>query len=90
MKYTRPGRHEYQCESVFLHWCYEKGGCRHVSYTCICGSGDNSAVLHYGHAAAPNTRKVKDGDIWLVLSLYIAGSHLIYSMVYLKKHIFLF
>ncbi|CAG9583285.1 unnamed protein product [Danaus chrysippus] len=65
MLYAKPGLMEYQCESVFLDHCYRVGGCRHVSYTCICGSGDNSAILHYGHAAAPNNKMIKDGDICL-------------------------
>ncbi|XP_061376800.1 xaa-Pro dipeptidase [Danaus plexippus] len=65
MLYAKPGLLEYQCESVFLDYCYRVGGCRHVSYTCICGSGDNSAILHYGHAAAPNNKMLKDGDICL-------------------------
>jgi len=42
------------------------GGCRHCSYTCICATGDNSAVLHYGHAAAPNDRTLNDGDMALM------------------------
>ena len=41
------------------------GGCRHVSYTCICGSGDNGSVLHYGHASAPNDKIINDGDMCL-------------------------
>ncbi|KAM7348078.1 dipeptidase C [Cochliomyia hominivorax] len=65
MKFMRPGRSEYEGESVFLHHSYAVGGCRHTSYTCICGSGVNSAVLHYGHAAAPNDKAVKDGDMCL-------------------------
>lgn len=56
---------EFMGESVFLHHCYYEGGCRNVSYTCICGSGDNSAILHYGHAAAPNDKPINDGDMCL-------------------------
>ncbi|CAH0686254.1 unnamed protein product [Spodoptera exigua] len=65
MLYTKPGRKEYQCESVFLDHCYRVGGCRHVSYTCICGSGHNGATLHYGHASAPNSKLIHDGDMCL-------------------------
>ncbi|XP_013194962.1 xaa-Pro dipeptidase [Amyelois transitella] len=65
MLFARPGLMEYQCESVFLDHCYRVGGCRHVSYTCICGSGHNAATLHYGHAAAPNTKMLTKGDMCL-------------------------
>ena len=30
---------EYQAEAEFMKYAYFHGGCRHVSYTCICGSG---------------------------------------------------
>ena len=50
--------------SIFLNHCYFHGGMRHVSYTCICASGPNAAVLHYGHAGAPNDRIIRDGEIW--------------------------
>ncbi|KAL0279124.1 UNVERIFIED_CONTAM: hypothetical protein PYX00_000741 [Menopon gallinae] len=63
MKRVRPGLMEYQCESIFLDYCYFTGGSRHVAYTCICASGHNSGVLHYGHAGAPNDKKIQDGDI---------------------------
>lgn len=56
---------EYQGEATFLHHSYFVGGCRHASYTCICGSGFNSSILHYGHAAAPNDKTVRDGDMLL-------------------------
>ncbi|KAK6941412.1 Aminopeptidase P, N-terminal [Dillenia turbinata] len=66
MQNTRPGMKEYQLESMFLHHTYMYGGCRHTSYTCICATGNNSAVLHYGHAAAPNDKILNDGDMALL------------------------
>uniref|UniRef100_A0A3B4XX49 Xaa-Pro dipeptidase n=1 Tax=Seriola lalandi dorsalis TaxID=1841481 RepID=A0A3B4XX49_SERLL len=51
--------------SLFQHYCYTKGGMRHTSYTCICGTGHNSSVLHYGHAGAPNDKLIVDGDMCL-------------------------
>lgn len=38
---------------------------RHQAYTCICASGINAKVLHYGHAAAPNEKKMQDGELVL-------------------------
>eukprot|EP00898_Chlorokybus_atmophyticus_P006858 jgi/Chlat1/7173/Chrsp57S06838 len=66
MRQIQPGMMQYQLESLFLHYIYTKGGCRHVSYTCICGTGASGAILHYGHAGAPNDRLVNDGDIALL------------------------
>eukprot|EP00051_Salpingoeca_urceolata_P026513 m.477614 g.477614 ORF g.477614 m.477614 type:complete len:503 (-) comp20885_c0_seq1:124-1632(-) len=65
MRKMRPGMFEYQLESIFQHYTYYHGGCRFMSYTCICGSGHNSATLHYGHTGAPNLKQVNDGDICL-------------------------
>ncbi|XP_055377226.1 xaa-Pro dipeptidase-like [Condylostylus longicornis] len=65
MKMIRAGMMEYEAESEFLHYCYKYGGCRHPSYVCICPSGANSATLHYGHANAPNNRRIEDGDMCL-------------------------
>ncbi|XP_008793195.2 xaa-Pro dipeptidase [Phoenix dactylifera] len=66
LRKAREGMKEYQLESIFLHHIYMYGGCRHCSYTCICATGENSSVLHYGHAAAPNDRTLKDGDMALL------------------------
>ncbi|KAK8553308.1 hypothetical protein V6N13_062117 [Hibiscus sabdariffa] len=66
MRKTKAGMKEYQLESMFLHHTYMYGGCRHCSYTCICATGENSSVLHYGHAAAPNDRILEDGDMALL------------------------
>ncbi|MCO5612386.1 hypothetical protein L7F22_066653 [Adiantum nelumboides] len=66
MRAARPGMKEYQLESLFLHYVYMNGGCRHVSYTCVCASGENSSTLHYGHAAAPNDKTIEDGGMALL------------------------
>uniref|UniRef100_UPI00398F01FD xaa-Pro dipeptidase n=1 Tax=Pristiophorus japonicus TaxID=55135 RepID=UPI00398F01FD len=65
MKAVRVGKKEYELESLFQHYCYTRGGMRHISYTCICGSGVNASVLHYGHAGAPNDKTIRDGDMCL-------------------------
>ncbi|XP_034041674.1 xaa-Pro dipeptidase [Thalassophryne amazonica] len=65
MKQVKPGQKEYEMESLFQHYCYTKGGMRHTSYICICGTGHNSSVLHYGHAGAPNDKTIIDGDMCL-------------------------
>ena len=65
MKLCKPGLYEYQLEAAFLHHVYDRGGCRFTAYTCICGCGPNSAVLHYGHQGAPNDQPLRDGDMFL-------------------------
>uniref|UniRef100_A0A3Q3WT95 Xaa-Pro dipeptidase n=1 Tax=Mola mola TaxID=94237 RepID=A0A3Q3WT95_MOLML len=65
MKHVKPGQKEYEMESLFQHYCYKKGGMRHTSYTCICGTGHNASILHYGHAGAPNDKTILDGDMCL-------------------------
>jgi len=65
MRRCRPGFKEYQAEALFLHEVYDKAGCRFTAYTCICGCGPHSAVLHYGHQGAPNDGVMRDGDLFL-------------------------
>jgi len=65
MRTVKPGMREYQAESAFLHHTYFYGGARHVCYTCIAAGGSSGAVLHYGHAGAPNNRMIRDGDMVL-------------------------
>mmetsp|Transcript_25135 Transcript_25135/g.41548 ORF Transcript_25135/g.41548 Transcript_25135/m.41548 type:complete len:515 (-) Transcript_25135:490-2034(-) len=57
---------EHQLESRFLAHCYEYGACRHPGYTCICACGPNGAVLHYGHAGAPNDAPLPEGAMCLL------------------------
>lgn len=52
-------------QSLFLHYIYANHGCRNVAYTSICACGPNAAVLHYGHAGAPNNRQLQADDIAL-------------------------
>eukprot|EP00055_Hartaetosiga_balthica_P002604 m.4569 g.4569 ORF g.4569 m.4569 type:complete len:508 (+) comp2255_c0_seq1:122-1645(+) len=66
MKEVRPNMSEFQLEAIFLHYIYLHGGCRHTAYTCICACGPSAAVLHYGHAGAPNDQPLKDGSLALL------------------------
>ena len=66
MRAAEAGMMEYQLESLFQHHTYTHGGCRHMAYTCICACGPNPAVLHYGHAGAPNARKIGAGETALL------------------------
>lgn len=67
---------EYQLESLFHHWCYYFGGCRHLSYTCICAAGHNGSVLHYGHAGEPNAHRVSADQMCLFdMGAEFVGTH---------------
>uniref|UniRef100_A0A1B6CDN4 Peptidase M24 domain-containing protein n=1 Tax=Clastoptera arizonana TaxID=38151 RepID=A0A1B6CDN4_9HEMI len=65
MQNVKPGMYEYQAEAIFIEHAYYAGGARQVAYTCICGSGNNGSILHYGHAAAPNDKLINNGDMLL-------------------------
>ena len=66
MKNAKNLTYERELESLFLYYINKNYGCRHISYTCVCCSGHNGAVLHYGHAGAPNDRKINDGEMLLL------------------------
>eukprot|EP00956_Cyclotella_meneghiniana_P022983 scaffold44096_cov82-Cyclotella_meneghiniana.AAC.4 len=66
MRKARPGMMEYQLESLFMHHTYYYGGCRFMSYTCICACGPNAKILHYGHAGRPNSRLLLENDMALL------------------------
>lgn len=66
MRRATPGMAEYQLESLFRHFSYFRYGCRLQAYTSICGCGPNSAVLHYGHAGAPNDFILSEDDMCLL------------------------
>ena len=66
MRHARPGMAERQLEALFQGYTRFHGGCRHMSYTCICGSGPNGAILHYGHAGAPNADSLHAGAMMVM------------------------
>ena len=49
-------------QARFLFHASYHGGARHCAYTCICACGPSSAVLHYGHAGAPNDGTLQEGQ----------------------------
>jgi len=65
MRTIKPGMKEYQAEASFLHHTYFHGGARHACYNCIAAAGSSGAVLHYGHAGAPNDQTIRDGAMVL-------------------------
>lgn len=66
MKSTQSGMMEFELEATFQYNIYKYGGCRRCAYTSICACGPNNAVLHYGHAGAPNDRQLLPTDMALL------------------------
>ena len=66
MRSAKAGMVEYELEARFLYEIYANGGCRKCAYTSICACGPNNAVLHYGHAGAPNDRELLATDMALL------------------------
>ena len=61
MRFTRPGKHEYEVEAELLHeFC--RHGARHPAYTSIVAGGANACTLHY----VGNNARLNDGDLLLI------------------------
>lgn len=61
MRFTRPGRYEYEVEAELLHeFC--RHGARHPAYTSIVAGGANACTLHY----VGNDARLNDGDLLLI------------------------
>jgi Xaa-Pro aminopeptidase len=61
MRQCRPGMHEYQLQSLFVHECANQGATQQA-YSAIVGGGDNGCILHY----VENCDKLQDGDLVLI------------------------
>lgn len=71
MRHSKECEFEYELEAKFLYEIYRHGGCRKAAYTAICACGPSAAVLHYGHAAAPNDCPLRPTDIVSPLSSHL-------------------
>jgi len=61
MKFTEPGKYEYQVEAELLHE-FMQNGCRSAAYPSIVGGGENGCILHY----IENNKKLKNKDLLLI------------------------
>jgi Xaa-Pro aminopeptidase len=61
MRFTRPGRYEYQVAAE-LHHEFAMQGAAAPAYSTICGSGENACILHY----TSNQSELTDGDLLLI------------------------
>jgi Xaa-Pro aminopeptidase len=61
MRFTKPGKYEYEIEAELLHeFC--RHGARQPAYTSIVAGGTNACTLHY----VGNRAQLKDGDLLLI------------------------
>ncbi|CAJ1414196.1 unnamed protein product [Effrenium voratum] len=65
MRAVKGGQREHLAEATFKYKAALRG-CFRVGYSCICGSGRRNAILHYGHAAEPNSEQVAPGSLRLL------------------------
>ena len=61
MRFTAPGRFEYEVEAELLHE-FRRHGCEYPAYTSIVAGGANACVLHY----IGNDQVLRDGDLLLI------------------------
>ena len=61
MRFTAPGRYEYEVEAELLHE-FRQRGCDFPAYPPIVAGGPNACVLHY----VGNDRRLRDGDLLLI------------------------
>jgi len=61
MRFTAPGRHEYEIEAEFLHE-FRRHGCQAPSYPPIVAGGANACVLHY----VANDQPLAEGELLLI------------------------
>lgn len=61
MRFTAPGRYEYEVEAELLHE-FRRMGCEAPAYGSIVAGGANACVLHY----VGNDQVLKDGDLLLI------------------------
>lgn len=66
MRHVKPGMSELQLEILYKAWAGYYGAARHMAYTCICGSGNHGAILHYGHAGRPNDKVIVDQEFMVL------------------------
>lgn len=61
MRYTQPGKFEYQVAAE-IHHEFALQGALSPAYGTICGSGENACILHY----TENQSMLQDGDLLLI------------------------
>lgn len=61
MRFTRPGRYEYQVQAA-LEYVFRARGARRDGYPSIVASGANACILHY----TENDRRIEEGDLVLI------------------------
>ncbi|VDM32459.1 unnamed protein product [Hydatigera taeniaeformis] len=65
MRKVKPGMFQFQMESLFQHYCYANGGCRHISFPCIAATGRDTYIINYGYPTTPNDSRINEGDMCL-------------------------